>query len=131
LSLAALLVLLVTVLVGLLTLAEFTDPRRMATMPGAVAMVAIHLGLALASAIVWTIFLVTDSAAIGWIGFAVIALTAAAGLTLYLRSSQHAATGGSDAQEMREVSRGLLVVHGAVAAVTVFFALAAAIRGGR
>jgi hypothetical protein len=136
LSLAALLVLSVTVLVGVLTLAEFADPRRMATMPGAVALVAIHLALALGSAIVWIIFLVTDSTALGWIGFAVIGLTAVAGLTLYRRSSHHTArvvgdAGDAGAEEMRAVSPGLVVVHGAVATLTVVFALIAAGGVGR
>ena len=130
-SVVALLVLLVTVLVGVLTLAEFADPRRMASMPSAVALVAIHVVLALGSATVWTIFLVTDSTALGWIGFAVIALTAAAGLTLYRRSSQYTAALDAGTQEVREVSSGLLVVHGAVATVTVVLALVAAIGGGR
>jgi hypothetical protein len=114
-----------------LTLAEFADPRRMASMPSAVALVAIHVVLALGSATVWTIFLVTDSTALGWIGFAVIALTAAAGLTLYRRSSQYTAALDAGTQEVREVSSGLLVVHGAVATVTVVLALVAAIGGGR
>jgi hypothetical protein len=122
---------LVTVLVGLLTLAEFASPRRMATMPGAVALVATHVVLALASATVWTIFLVTDSSALGWIGFGVIALTAAAGLVLYRRSAIHSAAAGDAADEMRAVSPGLLVVHGAVATITLVLALAAAGGVGR
>jgi hypothetical protein len=131
LSVAALLVLLITVLVGVLTLAEFASPRRMATMPGAVALVATHVVLALASATVWVIFLVTDSSALGWIGFGVVALTAAAGLLLYRRSSLHAAAAGGETEEMRAVSPGLLVVHGAAAAITVVLALVAAGGVGR
>jgi hypothetical protein len=121
--------LIVTVLVGLLTLAEFSDPKRMARMPAAVPLVALHLLLALGSAVVWTIFLVVDSTAMGWVGFLVILATAAAGLLLFTRSNRFEAT--DEGEEIRVVSPGFLVVHGVVAAVTVVLALLAAAGGGR
>ena len=65
----------------------------------------------------------------GWIAAAVIACTAAAGLLLFSRSARFA---GTDAgADVHEVSTGLLAVHGAVAALTVTFAVLAAIGVGR
>ena len=128
-SVVALFVLVITVLVGVLTLAEFADPKRMSSMPRAVPLAAVHVVLALSSTVTWSIFLVVDSTAMGWIGAAVIACTAAAGLFLFTRSARFAGTDA--AADVHEVSTGLLVVHGAVAGLTVMLALLAAVGVGR
>jgi len=118
--------LVVTVLVGVITLAEFADPRRMATMPGVVRLVAGHLTLALAAVTVWTIYLVNKTGPLAWVGSGVLAGTAAAGLFLFRRSRQPLPD-ATDDDDVHVVGPGVLVVHGAAAALTIVLAVAAAV----
>ena len=119
-GIAAVLFALLTVLVGTTALADFSGP----SMPRSLRpVVSTHVAVALIGAGVLAVAVVGSSSSIAWVSLAVLALAASLGVALFKRAARLE-------PGTARVSRRVLVLHGAAAALTGLFALLAAARVG-
>ena len=87
-----------------------------------------HLGAAVAAVTVWLVFAVGRSDIVGWIGLAVLSATIVLGVSTLLASRAQERSGPEGgAPPPKPVSAGLLIVHGAGAALAAIFAIAAVV----
>jgi hypothetical protein len=120
----ALVFLLVTGLAGTVTVVDWYESERLCAPRGTSAVVAGHITLAVATLVVMTAFLLGKTASLGWLTVVVVPVTASFGITAYVRSTRGRSAGGDEADR---VAPAVLVVHGAAAALTLLFALLAAL----
>jgi uncharacterized membrane protein YidH (DUF202 family) len=120
----ALVLLLVTGLGGTVAVVDWYESERQRAPRGTTAVVAGHVTLAVATLVVMAAFLLGKSGALGWAMIAALVATGALGATAFLRSRRgRSAAGGEDDR----VAPAVLVFHGAAAALTLLFAVLAAL----
>jgi hypothetical protein len=114
---------MVTALGGTMVLVEWFDDERQHAPNGTTAVVFSHVGLALASLVLLAVFLALRGTALASAAVLVLLLTAAVGITAFLRSRR----GRPNRRREGDVGRGFLVFHGAGAALLITVAVVAAI----
>jgi small-conductance mechanosensitive channel len=113
--------LMVTALGGTMVLVEWYDGERRAAPDGTLAVVVSHVALALATLVLLAIFLAVRGATLASVMLGLLLLTAAFGVTAFLRSRR----GQPNRRREGDVGRGFLVFHGGAAAVLIVVATAA------
>ena len=98
-----------------------------------------HFGVAAVGLVLWIVYLLTDTAALAWVSFALLVVAALLGFTLFgrwlpvYRGTAVAAggapgtTAGSDAAE-RHLPVAVVAGHGVLAAATIVLVLVAALQ---
>ena len=112
--------LMITALGGTMVLVERYDDERRHAPSGTLAVIVTHASLALASLVLLALFLAMRGATLA---SAVLLLTAAVGVTAFLRSRR----GQPNRRREGDVGRGFLVFHGAGAALLIVVTVVAAI----
>ena len=115
--------LMVTALGGTMVLVEWYDSERKDAPDGTTAVVFSHVGLALVSLVLLAIFLALRGTTLATVAVGVLLLTAAVGVTAFLRSRR----GQPNRRREGDVARGFLYFHGAGAALLIVVAIVAAI----
>lgn len=115
--------LMLTALGGTMVFVEWYDEERRSAPSGTFAVVVSHIGLALASLVLLAVFLAIRGATLASAAVVVILLTAAVGVTAFLRSRR----GQPNRKREGDVGRGFLYFHGAGAALLIVVALVAAL----
>jgi small-conductance mechanosensitive channel len=113
--------LMVTALGGTLVLIEWYDGERQSAPNGTLAVVVSHVALALATLVLLALFLAMRGATLASLMLGLLLLTAAFGITAFLRSRR----GQPNRQSEGDVGRGFLVFHGGAAAILIFVAVVA------
>lgn len=111
--------LMVTALGGTMVFIEWYDTERLSAPNGTLAVVVSHMALALASLVLLAIFLATRGTTLASAMLVFVLLTAAVGVTAFLRSRR----GQPNRRREGDVGRGFLIFHGGAAALLVVFAL--------
>ena len=119
----AFILLMVTALGGTLVLVEWYDDERRHAPSGTMAVVITHASLALASLVVLALFLAIRGAGLASAVVVVLVVTAAVGVTAFLRSRR----GEPTRRREGDVSRGFLLFHGGAAVLTIVVAVVAAL----
>lgn len=119
-SVAALILLIVTVLAGTALLAEVAVVLT-ASRPVMV-LVSTHVLLATAAVVLWILALIGDTAGLAWGTFVALLAVVALGATALVRTLRPGV-----APQGTKLPRGVMIVHGAAAAVTVVLVLIAAL----
>src|SRR4051812_16446092 len=114
---------MITALGGTMVLVEWYDGERQHAPNGTTAVVFSHVGLAFSSLVLLAVFLAMRGTTLATAVIVVLLLTAAAGITAFLRSRRGQPNRGNEG----DVGRGFLVFHGAGAALLIAVAIAAAI----
>ncbi|GEM_PF-7132423 len=115
--------LMVTALGGTMVFIEWYDTERLSAPNGTLAVVVSHMALALASLVLLAIFLATRGTTLASVMLGLVLLTAAFGVTAFLRSRR----GQPNRRREGDVGRGFLIFHGGAAALLVVFALVVAL----
>ena len=115
--------LMITALGGTMVLVEWYDDERRHAPDGTTAVVFSHVALAVASLVVLAVFLALRGTTLASAVVIVLLLTAAAGITAFLRSRR----GQPTRRREGDVGRGFLVFHGAGAALLIAVAVVAAL----
>ena len=113
---------MVTALGGTMVLVEWYDDERQHAPNGTTAVVFSHVGLALASLVLLAVFLAMRGTALASAAVLVLLLTAAVGITAFLRSRR----GRPNRRREGDVGRGFLIFHGGAAAILIIVVMAAA-----
>jgi hypothetical protein len=121
---AAILVLFLTVMVGMVVLGLWAEPVRTKTDRRSVVLATFHILAALAAVTLWLVFAVGQADVIGWLGLAVLATTILLGASTLI-SSRAAERSPPLGDSPKPVSPVALIAHGGLAAVATAFALAA------
>src|SRR5436190_9083046 len=116
-------VLMITALGGTMVLVEWYDDERRHAPNGTTAVVFSHVGLALTSLVLLAVFLAKRGTTLASAVIIVVLLTAAVGITAFLRSRR----GQPNRRREGDVGRGFLVFHGAGAALLIVVAVVAAV----
>jgi len=119
----AFIVLMITALGGTLVLFEWYDGERHGAPDGTTAVVFSHVGLALVSLVLLAVFLAIRGATLASAAVVAILLTAAVGVTAFLRSRR----GQPNRKREGDVGRGFLYFHCAGAALLIVVAVIAAL----
>jgi hypothetical protein len=119
----AFILLMVTALGGTMVLVEWYDGERQHAPNGTMAVVVTHATLALASLVVLALFLAKRGTGLASATVVVLVVTAAFGISAFLRSRRGQPTRRRDG----DVGRGFLYFHGAAAALTILVAVIAAL----
>jgi len=114
---------MITALGGTLVLVEWYDGERHGAPDGTTAVVFSHVGLALVSLVLLAVFLAIRGATLASAAVVAILLTAAVGVTAFLRSRR----GQPNRKREGDVGRGFLYFHGAGAALLIVVAVIAAL----
>jgi small-conductance mechanosensitive channel len=117
----AFMLLMVTALGGTAVLVEWYDDERRRAPSGTFAVVVTHASLALVSLVLLALFLTMRGTGIASAAVAALLVTAAFGVTAFLRSRR----GQPNRRREGDVGRGFLVFHGAGAALTIVVAIIA------
>src|SRR3954447_12845676 len=112
---------MVTALGGTLVFIEWYDSERLVAPNGTLAVVVSHVALALATLVLLAIFLAVRGATLASAMLGLLLLTAAFGVTAFLRSRR----GQPNRRREGDVGRGFLIFHGGAAAVLIVVATAA------
>jgi small-conductance mechanosensitive channel len=115
--------LMVTALGGTMVFIEWYDGERQAAPNGTLAVVVSHVALAVATLVLLALFLATRGATLASVMLGLLLLTAAFGITAFLRSRR----GQPTRRREGDVGRGFLVFHGGAAAVLILVAVVAAL----
>src|SRR5207302_1290649 len=118
--------LFVTVLIGIVVLAEFSEPSRVGAVRGTSVLVSGHVLLGVAAVVVWVAELLGQSARVAWLGTGALMAVGLLGLLILRRST--ASVAQLDGHEAKPMPRGVLFAHGGAAALTVLVALFTAIN---
>ena len=113
--------LMVTALGGTMVLVEWYDGERRSAPDGTLAVVVSHVALALATLVLLALFLAMRGATLASAMLGLLLLTAAFGVTAFLRSRR----GEPGRRKEGDVGRGFLVFHGGAAAVLIVVAVLA------
>ena len=119
----AFILLMITALGGTMVLVEWYDDERRHAPSGTLAVIVTHASLALASLVLLALFLAMRGATLASAVVVVLLLTAAVGVTAFLRSRR----GQPNRRREGDVGRGFLVFHGAGAALLIVVTVVAAI----
>jgi hypothetical protein len=122
----ALVSIFVTLLGGTMVAADWYDAERVAADSRAAALVAGHVLLAATVLVLGVIFVLGKSAAVAWATVGVLLFVVALGVTAYLRSTRSTTSDGSGGQQ-EGVLPGLLIFHGAAAAITILLVVSTAL----
>ena len=114
---------MLTALGGAMVLVEWFDDERHHAPNGTTAVVFSHVGLALASLVLLAIFLAVRGTTLASVAVVTILLTAAVGVTAFLRSRR----GEPNRKREGDVGRGFLFFHGGTAALLIVIAVVAAL----
>jgi len=109
---------MVTALGGTMVFVEWYDGERQAAPEGTFAVVVSHMALAVATLVLLALFLAIRGATLASVMLGLLLLTAAFGITAFLRSRR----GQPNRRREGDVGRGFLVFHGAFAAVLIVVA---------
>src|SRR6476661_8903979 len=115
----AFVLLMVTGLGGTVVFVDWYDDERQSAPNGTLGVVVSHVALALATLVLLILFLVTRRATFASVMLGLLLLTAAFGVTAFLRSRR----GQPNRRREGDVGRGLLVFHGAAAAALILVGL--------
>ncbi|MBV9410432.1 MAG: hypothetical protein JO148_02450 [Acidimicrobiia bacterium] len=115
--------LMVTALGGTLVFVEWYDSERLSAPNGTLAVIVSHMALALVSLVLLAIYLATRGTTLASVMLGLVLLTAAVGVTAFLRSRR----GQPNRRREGDVGRGFLIFHGGFAALLVVFALVVAL----
>ena len=115
--------LMVTALGGTLVFVEWYDDERRHAPSGTMAVVVTHASLALVSLVVVALFLAVRGTGLASAMVLALVVTAAVGITAFLRSRRGRPTRRRDG----DVGRGFLYFHGGAAALTIIVAVVAAL----
>jgi hypothetical protein len=121
----ALVSIFVTLLGGTMVAADWYDPEQAATDGRQSALVVVHVLLAAAVLILGVTFVLGKSGAVAWATLAAVLSAAAVGATAYLHPT--GPTTREDSGDREGVLPGLLVFHGAAAAVTIVLVVSMAL----
>jgi hypothetical protein len=119
----AFMLLMITALGGTAVFVEWYDDERRRAPSGTLAVVITHASLALASLVLLALFLAMRGTTLASAVVVVLLLTAAVGITAFLRSRR----GEPNRRREGDVGRGFLVFHGAAAALLIVVAIVAAL----
>ena len=92
-----------------------------------------HFLLAATGLVVWIIYVATDSDALAWIAFVLLAIVAVLGWTMFAiwwRSKEARATGPPDTRPEARFPKPVIAIHGLFAVVTVLLVFLTAIGVG-
>lgn len=143
-AVAALITWIITALLGSYMVATWSSHGGLRQQEGAATnfrppVVFGHLGLAAAGLVVWIIYLVTDSEALGWIAFVVLLVVAGIGDTLVYRwfkdrrgttATTSAAEAGTSTLAEQRIPQAAVITHGVFAVATLILVLLAALEIG-
>jgi hypothetical protein len=119
----AFILLMLTALGGTMVLVEWYEDERHHAPNGTTAVVITHASLAFVSLVLFAVFLAMRGTALASAAVVAILLTAAVGITAFLRSRR----GRPNRGRKGDVGRGFLVFHGAGAALLITVAVLAAL----
>ena len=115
----------VNVTAGVIVLAFWTHPERWQVDRRSVFLVSAHVLLASGATAVWVVYIISRAAVLAWLGVGALAATVVMGIATFLSSSSRERS-GRFAQVPEPVPVGVLLVHGAGAALAVILGLVAA-----
>ena len=122
-SVFAFFMLMVTALGGTLVLVEWYDGERQSAPSGTLAVVVSHVALAVVTLVLLALYLAVRGATLASVMLGLLLLTAAFGVTAFLRSRR----GQLNRRREGDVGRGFLAFHGAAAAILIVVAIATAL----
>jgi len=107
-----------------MVLVEWYDDERHQAPNGTTAVVFSHIALALASLVLLAVFLAVRGTTLASAAIVILLLTAAVGVTAFLRSRR----GQPNRRRDGDVGRGFLLFHGAAAALLIVVAVVAVVN---
>jgi predicted MFS family arabinose efflux permease len=108
---AAIVLLFLTVVVGMVVLGLWADPVRTRSDRHSVVRASLHISTALGAVALCLVFAVGGTVAIGWLGVVVLVTAIVLGLSTLISSRAAEQRGAAD-QSPAPVSTGVLAVHG-------------------